>query len=161
MSVQRPIRVCHFSSVHPWSDIRVLHKECVSLAASGMDVTLIAVGANNDEFMEHGVKVVAMNNTFRGRLNRATKFAQAVVERALQEDADIYHFHDPELLRFARQFKRRGKHIVYDVHEDLPRQIMTKQWIPAMVTILSPFCNSSWNFLAFFAFWACGRIIKK
>ena len=131
MSVQRPIRVCHFSSVHPWSDIRVFHKECVSLAASGMDVTLIAVGANNDEFMEHGVKVVAMNNTFRGRLNRATKFAQAVVERALQEDADIYHFHDPELLRFTRQFKRRGKHIVYDVHEDLPRQIMTKQWIPA------------------------------
>jgi glycosyltransferase involved in cell wall biosynthesis len=122
--------VCHFSSVHPWSDIRVFHKECVSLAAAGMDVTLIAVGENNDEFREHGVQVIAMKNTFRGRRNRATKFAQSVVERAMQLDADIYHFHDPELLRFAGSFSAKGKRIIYDVHEDLPRQIMTKQWIP-------------------------------
>jgi glycosyltransferase involved in cell wall biosynthesis len=95
-----------------------------------MDVTLIAVGENNDEFTEHGVKIVAMENMFRGRLNRAIKFTQVVVERALKEDADIYHFHDPELLRFASQFTARGKRIIYDVHEDLPRQMMTKQWIP-------------------------------
>src|ERR1700694_2381367 len=33
--------------------------------------------------------------------------------------------------------------------------------MPAIVTILSPFCIFSWNFLANLAFFACGRIIKS
>src|ERR1700682_3134509 len=33
--------------------------------------------------------------------------------------------------------------------------------IPAMVTILSPFCIFDWNNLACFAFLACGRIMKS
>jgi glycosyltransferase involved in cell wall biosynthesis len=133
MSSHTPIHVCHFTSVHPWSDIRILHKECVSLAASGMQVTLIATGANADDFSEQGVNVITMVNTYKGRLNRATQFSREVAMRALDLNADVYHFHDPELLRFVSLFTKRGKKIIYDVHEDLPRQIMTKQWIPFLL----------------------------
>jgi len=145
MSSSTIIRVCHFSSVHPWADIRIFHKECVSLAQSGMDVTLIAVGENNDEFSEYGVKVVSMANAFRGRISRATNFARQVAERALDLDADVYHFHDPELLRFVPLFLKRGKRIIYDVHEDLPRQIMTKQWIPAFMRGLLSRMAEAWE----------------
>jgi len=145
MSSSSAIRVCHFSSVHPWGDIRVFHKECVSLAQSGMDVTLIAVGENNDEFSEYGVKVISMANHFRGRISRATKFARLVVDKALALDADVYHFHDPELLRFVPLFVKRGKKIIYDVHEDLPRQIMTKQWIPALFRGLLSRMAEAWE----------------
>src|SRR5699024_12152775 len=51
----------------------------------------------------------------------------------LEIDAEIYHFHDPELLRIAIKLKRKGKKVIYDIHEDLPRAIMSKQWISSFI----------------------------
>ncbi|MFT6716743.1 MAG: glycosyltransferase involved in cell wall biosynthesis, partial [Saprospiraceae bacterium] len=48
-------------------------------------------------------------------------------------DAEVYHLHDPELLRIALKLKRKGKIVIYDAHEDLPRQILGKYWIPKML----------------------------
>jgi glycosyltransferase involved in cell wall biosynthesis len=59
-----------------------------------------------------------------------TKTVNQVLEKALEIDADIYHFHDPELLKIVKKLKRKGKKVIYDVHEDLPRQILAKHWIP-------------------------------
>ena len=47
--------------------------------------------------------------------------------------ADIYHIHDPELLLIALKLKKRNKKVIYDAHEDLPRQILTKHWIPKII----------------------------
>ncbi len=62
-----------------------------------------------------------------------------IVRKALSLDADIYHFHDPELLRFALKIKRKGKKVIYDVHEDLPRQIGGKHWIRKPLRKLAAF----------------------
>jgi glycosyltransferase involved in cell wall biosynthesis len=50
--------------------------------------------------------------------------------RALKAKAQVYHFHDPELIPLGIFLKMMGKKVIYDIHEDYPDAISHKQWIP-------------------------------
>lgn len=119
-------RVCHFSSVHPANDIRVFRKECETLVAAGFDVSLIAVSA---PMPETRVKVVPLPRE-GGRIKRMLSRSRAAYKLALAERAQIYHFHDPELLPYAYLLKRKtGAKVVYDSHENYVEDIYSKVWI--------------------------------
>jgi len=115
------------TSVHPLNDTRIFIKECKTLYRAGFDVTLI-VQHTQDEVIE-GIKILSIPYP-RNRKQRIIRTPQLIYQRALKLDADIYHFHDPELCIVGLWLKKRGKKVIYDVHEDLPRQILTKDWIP-------------------------------
>jgi glycosyltransferase involved in cell wall biosynthesis len=121
------MKVCHFTSAHPSTDIRIFHKECVSLATAGFEVFLVA--SNGENIHHKGVNLFSTNSKKRGRLGRMIFTAREVYLKAKSVNADVYHFHDPELLRFAKRLKRKGKIVFYDVHEDLPRQLMGKDYL--------------------------------
>jgi hypothetical protein len=129
--------VCHFTSVHPPGDTRIFVKECRSLAEAGFDVHLVV--ANAESRIIDGVKIIGVRVP-SSRIFRMLSGAGKVYRAALAVNADIYHFHDPELLRFARRLKRAGKRVVYDSHEDLPRQIAHKHYIPAWLKPLAARC---------------------
>jgi glycosyltransferase involved in cell wall biosynthesis len=57
----------------------------------------------------------------------------AVYRRAIEEDADLYHFHDPELIPVGLLLRRRKKKVIYDVHEDYPSSIKYSSWLPCRV----------------------------
>src|SRR3546814_19533492 len=42
----------------------------------------------------------------------------------------IVHFHDPEIIPAALLLHWQGVTVVYDAHEDVPRQILSKRWMP-------------------------------
>ncbi len=141
------MKVCHFTSVHKTDDIRIFHKECKSLAEAGHEVYLVA--ANTEEKIQDGVRILSTNVEFSGRLSRMNKTSKGVYRKALEVQADIYHFHDPELLRFALRLKRKGKKVIYDAHEDVPRQIMAKYWIPKLFRKMVSVCFELYeNFVA-------------
>jgi glycosyltransferase involved in cell wall biosynthesis len=123
-----PQRICHLTSVHSIRDPRIFHKECKSLAALGHDVGLIACHDRAEVIA--GVRIVPIDRP-RGRLDRMTRVAWEIYRAATRERADLYHFHDPELLWVGALLRARGLRVVYDVHEDVPKQIMGKHWIPA------------------------------
>jgi lipopolysaccharide/colanic/teichoic acid biosynthesis glycosyltransferase/glycosyltransferase involved in cell wall biosynthesis len=126
-----PCRAVHLTSVHQPFDVRIFHKECKSLAVAGYDVTLIAPRAEGDSFRD-GVKIRAVTPP-RNRVERMTSTIWKVYQAAVQENGDIYHFHDPELIPVGALLKMRGKQVIYDVHEDFALDMKTKPYLPVLL----------------------------
>lgn len=128
------MKVCHISSAHAPNDTRIFHKQCVSLAKAGYDTTLVVKAKDPQsvgESMQKGVRVIQVPVDSSSRLKRMLFGARAVYQKALEVDADIYEFHDPELLPYGLKLAKKGKRVIFDSHEDYPTQIMEKEWIPA------------------------------
>ena len=124
------MRVCHFTSAHPACDGRIFYKECCSLAKAGYSIYLVVPGEKDE--IKNGVHVLGVKCEVQSRFHRMFYVAKSIYKKALSLNADIYHFHDPELLRFALKLKKKGKKVIYDMHEDYPVNIMAKTWIPSV-----------------------------
>lgn len=130
-------KVCVMTSVHPPFDVRIFHKECKSLARAGYHVTLIA---SCDEACEiDGIRLKPLPQ-WKGRWDRMTRGQILVYRSAREADADIYHFHDPELIPVGLLLTFLGKKVIYDIHEDLPRTFSYKSYLPRFLRSLVSRC---------------------
>jgi len=120
-------RIVHLTSVHPITDIRIFQKECLTLAQHGYTVTLIAPHSSSANL--EGVKLVPVEVP-KNRIQRMFWCTWKIFRRALKENAHLYHFHDPELIPVGIALKLFKKKVVYDVHENVPASILSKEYIP-------------------------------
>jgi len=141
----KKFKVTHLTSAHPRYDTRIFIKECVSLAkVEEYSLSLIvADGLGNEE--KDGVKIFDVGK-LNGRINRIFKTTKKVFEKAKELDSDIYHFHDPELIPVGLRLKKLGRKVIFDIHEDIPKQINAKSYInPFLRGILSKLYESYEN----------------
>lgn len=127
--------ICHVTSVHPRTDTRVLLKMCKYLAQDGHNVTLVVGDGQPDEILHgcqiHGVRALP-------RAMRILFGVWIVGWAALRKRADVYHFHDPELMFVALVFSLLGRKTVFDFHEDVAGQILEKPYLkPRTARIIS------------------------
>ena len=121
------MRICHITTVHSARDARIFYRMCRALAQRGFPVEIIAPDGTAET---SSVRPSPWNAVIAraGRIRRITLALRA----ALAGTADIYHFHDPELIPMGLLLKalRPAKSVVYDVHEDYPSMMREKYWIP-------------------------------
>ena len=125
--------VCHMTSVHSQKDIRIFEKECSALVEVGYEVHLVAPGKNGKD---NGVHIHGVGDRPKSRLKRIFLFSRLVYREALKVDAQIYHFHDPELIPYGLKLQRKGKKIIFDSHENVLEYLTEKTYIPRLIRMI-------------------------
>lgn len=123
------MKICHIISGYYRTDARVFQRQCKSLANAGHEVSLLT-NDNGDEEIIDGINVFVCKKKWSSRLKIILFAKYQFYDYALKVDADIYQLHSPELISLGRALQKKNKKVVYDAHEDMPKHILEKEWVP-------------------------------
>lgn len=131
------MKVVHLTSVHQRYDARICLKECMSLSENYLTFLVVADGKGDEILKQLNILDVGK---FHGRKSRILDGSKAILKKALELNADLYHLHDPELIPIGLKLKKYGKKVIFDAHEDFPKQILTKHYLPVPVRKIISTC---------------------
>ncbi len=118
-------KICIITTVHPPLDTRIFYREALSL---NKYYVVEIISTVKEDFVKEGVSIKGLGVP-KNRFVRFTKLFSALKE-AIKSNADMYHFHDLELIPVGILLRLFGKRVIYDVHENNPEYIFDKDWIP-------------------------------
>ena len=120
--LKKKYEILHISSVHPSDDIRIFHKECKSLSKN-YKVRFVNRFYSGEIDGISFEKIKFFNNKFL----RILSSWLIILPRSCFGKHKIIHFHDPELIFATPFWKLAGKKVIYDIHENYSKQILTKK----------------------------------
>ena len=129
--------IFHITIAHKRRDSRIFHRIAKSISKKNYKVKLIVADGQGNEFLKNidildfGGNNFILKNHFSKQLRILFKLFNA---------KSILHFHEPILLPLAIVLKSFGNIVVFDMHENLHLQIITKNWrIPKLMKLLIAF----------------------
>lgn len=130
--------IIHFTTVHPREDSRIRDKELASLQdAFGDPVAMYVQDGRGDERDRRAGFPIVDTGPRLGRLARMTLGGWRMYNAVRRARPTVAQFHDPELIPWAMLLALHGIKIVYDVHEDYPRQVLHNGRMPKWARVLA------------------------
>ena len=117
--------VVMLSSAHSATDDRIFYRESKTLVEAGRSVCVVACHPQSEVLEGVHIRALPVSPTRLERLLLGT----TILRIALQLHPRLYIIHDPDLLAIGLLLRLLGKKVVYDAHENVPLQLLQKEWI--------------------------------
>ncbi len=124
------IKICHLTVTHFATDNRIFRNECTTLVKEGYDVTYIAPNVENE--ILNGIKIIGVKCNLHP-IKRVFIGSKLIYKKAIEVNAEIYHFHDIELFKYGVKLKKKGKKVIFDSHEDWLMYANDISWLPNII----------------------------
>ena len=124
---KRKLKVCHVTSARTDAHRHVYSINSVFRPERGHEVVYLVADGQEDETRQN-VRIVGSKKP-KGRWHRFFVTPRKLLALAKRIDADVYQLHDPELLTIAASLRAKGRVVVFDFHEDLPVQVLQKEYL--------------------------------
>jgi glycosyltransferase involved in cell wall biosynthesis len=124
--------IVHLTTVHPRNDTRIRFRQLKALAENAYQCVLVVADGLGNEQAE-GFLIQDLGRASGGRAGRWLLGSWRAWRHLRRMRPELVHFHDPELLPVGFLLRLQGCRVIYDVHENVPQQILEKYWLPGIL----------------------------